>query len=257
MAFPHASPDSTFPTETDLKGKRVLVTGGTTGIGRAIVRQLGEREARIVTFGRHEPELKDSLEHVNATGAEIHGLIADVAYSEGVETVFTAVDATLDGLDILIANAGIAADGIADMSDADWRYAVNTNLCGYMACAAEAITRMKASGGGHIVFIGSISAKEKSANSSVYAATKAGVAAFAETLRKEVQGDNIRITLIEPGSVGADMQEMAPHEQREAIDKHEMLYAEELADTVIMALTRAERVNIVSMRVEPRMEKSR
>lgn len=244
-------------TSISLQNKRVLVTGGTTGIGRATVRLLAEAEARIVTFGRHDADLADSLEHARQTGAEVTGLTADVATRDGVEAVFNTVDQTLGGLDILIANAGIGGGGIADMEDADWRYVIGTNLNGYLACAKAALPRFEAAGGGHMVFIGSISAQEKSPGSSVYAATKGAIAAFAETFRKEVQDKNIRVTLIEPGSVGADMQEMSPEEQRVAIERHEMLYAEELADTILFAITRSRRTNIVSMRVEPRLEKSR
>lgn len=79
------------------------------------------------------------LEHVNVIGAEVHGLIVDVAYSEGVEMVFIVVDVHLDGLDILIVNAGIVVDGIVNMSEVDWCYVVNINLCGYMVCVAEAL----------------------------------------------------------------------------------------------------------------------
>ncbi len=180
-----------------------------------------------------------------------------MATREGVQTVFDAVDSDLGGLDILVANAGIAAESITDLSEDEWRYVIDTNLNGYIACAQQALPRFEAAGGGHIIFIGSISAKEKQPGSSIYAATKGAVATFSETLRKELQDKNIRVTLIEPGSTGADMQDMTPEEQREAIAKHEMMYAEELADTVLLALTRAERVNIVSMRVEPRLEKAR
>lgn len=240
-----------------LKGKRVLVTGGTTGIGRATVALLVQEGARVLTFGRHQPELDVSLENARGKGeGEVYGLIADVATKEGVQTVFEAVDSQLGGVDILINNAGLAAEGPQDMDDDEWRYVVDTNFTGYLACAREAVKRMEGQGG-QIVFIGSVSADFKSPGTSTYAATKAGVRVFAETLRKEVQEKNIKVTLIEPGSVGADMQEKSPEEQREAIEKMEMLYAEELAETILFTLTRSMRTDVVSMRVEPLMEKAR
>lgn len=243
---------------TSLRGKRVLVTGGTTGIGRATVARLICEGARVVTFGRHAPELEDALAHARTEakeGGEVFGLTADVSMREGVAAAFNAVDTHLGGLDILIANAGLAAAGAQDMTDAAWREAVETNVLGYIASAREALSRFKAAGGGHIVFIGSISAESQTEGTSVYAATKAAVETYAKTLRKEVMEQNVRVTLVEPGSVGADMQEKSPEEQREAIAKNEMLYAEELADTIAFALTRSHRTNVTVLRVEPLVQK--
>ncbi|UDF05314.1 SDR family oxidoreductase [Asticcacaulis sp. AND118] len=243
---------------TSLQGKRVLVTGGTTGIGRATVALLVEQGARVVTFGRHQPELEDSLRHARGINpaANLHGLTANVATREGVAAVFAAVDLHLGGLDILINNAGLAVAGAQDTPDEEWRLAAETNFLGYIACAREAIHRMQVTGSGHIVFIGSVSAEFQSPGSSVYAATKAGIETYAKTLRKEVMESNIKVTLIEPGSVGADMQDKSPEEQREAIARNEMLYAEELADTIGFALTRSARTDVSVMRVEPLLERT-
>ncbi len=240
---------------TSLQGKRILVTGGTTGIGRATVAQLAEAGAVVLTFGRHEAELHDSLENAKAFSETVYGLVADAATKDGIAKVFAAVDSQLGGLDILVANAGLSAEGAQDLPDDEWRNAVETNFVGYIASAREAIARFRTSGAGHIVFVGSISAEAQSPGTSVYAATKAGIETYAKTLRKEVMGDKIKVTLVEPGSVGADMQEKSPEEQREAIANHEMLYAEELADTILFAITRSPRTNVSVLRVEPRVQK--
>jgi 3-hydroxy acid dehydrogenase/malonic semialdehyde reductase len=240
---------------TSLQGKRVLVSGGTTGIGRATVAQLAQSGAQVLTFGRHEAELKDSLDNAHQYSETVYGFVADVSTKDGLSAVFAEVDSRLGGLDILIANAGLAVEGAQDMEDAVWRNAVETNFVGYIACARESIQRFRASGAGHIVFVGSISAEAQSPGTSVYAATKAGIETYAKTLRKEVMEENIKVTLIEPGSVGADMQEKSLEEQRALIDKHEMLFADELADTILFALTRSARTNVSVMRVEPRIQK--
>ncbi len=237
---------------TSLSGKRILVTGGTTGIGRATVALLAEQGARIVTFGRHQAELDDALAHGKEKGGEVLGLTADVATAEGVAAVFAFVDETLDGLDILVNNAGIAVEPVQKASDPAWRYGVETDFTGYLACAREALERIK--GPGHIVFVGSVAAESKSAGHSTYAAIKAGIQAYAETLRKEVAKQNIRVTLVEPGLVGADLQGTPVEEQRKKIANEEALYAEDLADTIVFALTRANRTDVVSLRVEPRLQ---
>jgi NAD(P)-dependent dehydrogenase (short-subunit alcohol dehydrogenase family) len=243
-------------THTSLAGKRILVTGGTTGIGRATVKMLAEDGARVLTFGRHQPELDDSLANAAGGQGEVSGFTAD-STREGVEKAFAEVDGRLGGIDMLVCCAALGAGPLHESEEDEWRYVVETNLVGYLACARQAIKRMEASGGGHLLFVGSISSTIKAPGESVYSATKAGIDAFAETLRKEISEEkNIKISVIQPGSVGSDMQECSPEEQREAIAHHEMLYAEEIAEAILFALTRSERCDVVTLRIEPRVQKT-
>jgi 3-hydroxy acid dehydrogenase/malonic semialdehyde reductase len=239
---------------TSLEGKRVLVTGGTTGIGRAIVLLLAQEGAKILTLGRNKDVLEETLALAEGKQGKVFGLTADVAEKEQIKYIFSEVDSKLGGIDILIANAGISADPLDETSEEDWRYAVETNLVAYMSCAKASIDRMKTGDGGHLIFVSSISAELKSPGTSVYATTKAGVDAFAETLRKEVADKNIRVSSIQPGSVKSDMQELSPEEQEEAVAREEMLAAEEIAEAVQFILTRSPRCDIVNLRIEPRLE---
>jgi len=241
---------------TSLSGKRILVTGGTTGIGRALVKMLVEEGAKVLTFGRHERELQDSLANARGGPGEVSGLTADSSVKEDVGRVFAAVDERLGGIDMLVCCAALGAEPLHEMEDDAWRYVIETNLIGYMACARQALPRMENSGGGHLLFVGSISSTIKAPGESVYTSTKAGLDAFAETLRKEVsEKRNVKVTVVQPGSVGTDMQECSEEEKREAIANHEMLYAEEVAETIVFALTRSPRTDIVTLRVEPRIQK--
>lgn len=241
---------------TSLLGKRVLVTGGTTGIGRALVKMLVEQGAHVLTFGRHERELQDSLDNAREGPGTVSGLTADSSVREDIARVFAAVDERLGGIDILVCCAALGAEPLHEMEDEAWRYVVETNLIGYMACARAALLRMERSKGGHLLFVGSISSTIKAPGESVYTSTKAGLDAFAETLRKEVSDErNVKVSVVQPGSVGTDMQECTEEEKREAIANHEMLYAEEVAETIVFALTRSPRTDIVTLRVEPRIQK--
>jgi NAD(P)-dependent dehydrogenase (short-subunit alcohol dehydrogenase family) len=242
-----------MPTER-IEGKRVLVTGGTTGIGRETVKLLASAGARLLTFGRHAPELADALGYAGLPGEA--GLVADAATPEGIETVYAALDERLGGIDVLVACAGLGAQPIFEMAGDDWRYVVETNLMAYMACAREAIRRMEGEGGGHLLFVGSISPRINAPGESVYAATKGGVASFAETLRKEVAEKNIRVTLIEPGSVDTDMQQCSEEEKREAVAREAMLHASDIAEGIVFALTRPQRCDVLVMRIEPRLQKT-
>ena len=239
-----------------LDGKRILVTGGTTGIGRATLKLLASEGARLLTFGRHEPELAEALDLARAAGADVHGLTADAASREDLHRVFDAVDERLGGLDILVVCAALGADPLHEMDEDAWRYVVDTNLVGCLACSHAAIARMKRQGGGHLLLVSSISPHIKAPGESLYAATKAGIGAFAETVRKEVAEHNIRISVVEPGSVGSDMQPCTPEEQRAAIARHEMLPAEQIAEAILFVLTRPDSCDVLNLRIEPRLQKT-
>jgi NAD(P)-dependent dehydrogenase (short-subunit alcohol dehydrogenase family) len=240
---------------TMLAGKRVLVTGGTTGIGRATVQLLAGQGAQILTFGRDRRALEDCLASVRDSPGEVLGITADVATRQGIAEIFAAVDGQLGGIDILVSCAALGAEPIHEMNDDDWRYVIETNLIGSLACARGAIERMERDGG-HLLFVGSISTEIKAEGESVYAATKAGLQAFAETLRKEIAERNIKVSVIQPGSTATDMQECSEDEKREAVAAHEMLHAEEVAQAIGFVLTRSERADVVNLRIEPRVQKT-
>jgi NADP-dependent 3-hydroxy acid dehydrogenase YdfG len=239
---------------TPLKDRRILVTGGTTGIGRAIVRLLGSEGSRVFTFGRHKAGLEDALKAARADGSEVDGMVADAASVKDIARVFARAEKFLGGLDVLIDNAAVSGDALADTPDSEWRYIVEANLLGYMAFAREAATRMKK--GGHIILIGSVSADNRDAGGSIYVATKAGVQGFAEAFRKEMIDKDVKVTLLEPGTVGSDMQEETPAQQRRKIKKHEMLRAEDIAVGVHYILTQPERCLVTTMTIRPRMQRN-
>lgn len=237
----------------DLAGKRILLTGGSTGIGRAMLKLFAKGGARVLTFAREQTALDEALKIASAERGEVHGLTADIARRNDVERIFAEVDAKLGGLDIVISNAALGAEPIDEMADGDWRYVVDVNLVGALAVTRGALKRMEK--GAQVVIVGSISADIHAPGESVYSATKAGLAAFAETLRKEVEERDIRVSLVEPGTVGSDMQKASPEQQREKIAREEMLMAEDIAEAVGFILTRRARIDIVSLRIEPRIQK--
>jgi 3-hydroxy acid dehydrogenase/malonic semialdehyde reductase len=237
-------------------GKRVLVTGGTTGIGRAAVAMFAKHGAHVLTFGRHQSSLDDSLAASDGGSGVADGVIADAASKEDMDRVFATVDDRLGGIDLLVTCAAIGAEPLHEMAEDDWRQVIETNLIGTLAAARRAIPRMEAQGGGHLVFVGSISVDIKKPGESVYAATKAGIQAFAETLHKEVADKNIKVSVIQPGSVATPMQECRDDEKAQAIADHEMLYADEVAEAILFTATRSGRADIVNLRIEPVRQKT-
>ncbi|WP_260596634.1 SDR family oxidoreductase [Sphingomonas endolithica] len=237
-------------------GKRVLVTGGTAGIGRATVAMFAKEGAHVMTFGRHQSSLDESLADAAGVAGSAEGLIADVATAEDMDRVFAAVDDKLGGIDLLVTCAAIGAEPLYEMAEDDWRRVIETNLIGTLAAARRAIPRMEAQGGGQLIFVGSISVDIKKPGESVYAATKAGIQAFAETLHKEVADKNIKVSVIEPGSVATPMQECSDDEKAKAIADHEMLFADDVAEAILFAATRSAGADIVNLRIEPVRQKT-
>jgi len=239
-----------------LAGRSVMVTGGTLGIGRAIARLLAAEGAEMFIFSRDGVHVNDGLAAIREVGGDPEGMVADVAKAEDVDKVYAAARRKFDRLDVLIANAGISGEGIAEMANRDWRYVIDTNLVGAMASAREALLWMSERNKGHIVIIGSMSAEREGKGSSVYVAGKSGLRGFAESFHKEAREKGVKVTLIEPGQVGSNMQEASPAEQRRAINRRTMLRAEDVAVAVHYVLTQPERCDVTFLQIRPHGEEA-
>src|SRR5512139_3024347 len=116
-----------------VNGKNILITGGTTGIGRSTAILLAAQGAQVMIFGRHEQELKDAVRDIQATGGTVSGFTADTSNPDDIRRVFKEVDREMGRLDILINNAALGYKSVVEGEYKDWQYIVSTNLLGYMA----------------------------------------------------------------------------------------------------------------------------
>ena len=238
-----------------LQDRAVVVTGGTTGIGRSTAVALVKQGANVLIFGRHGNELDDALEDIEAlAGRAAYGVIADQSRWEDMQWVFDAADEKIGGCEILINNAAVQAGSILESDYPDWDYAVRTNLLGYMACCRLAIDRMSRKNRGHIVNVGSLSADEREPEGNVYVATKSAIRGFSEALRKGVNEKGIKVTLIEPGTVGTDMNTAAPSEQEEKEGEGKMLKAEDIAECICYTLTQPWRCDVIAVQIRPHLQ---
>lgn len=242
-----------------LARKRILITGGSGGVGRAVAARMVAEGARVLIADRDELHLRQVADEVRASAGpgEIDFVTADLSSASGVARVFDRVDSRLGGLDTLVACAGVGSGPLMEMPDADWRYVIESNLVSYVACTQGAIERMRAAEIQHglLILVGSISVHIKAVGESVYNASKGGVASFAETLRKELIPESIRVTLIEPGAIGSGMQPFSPEERARLIDANELLPPAEVAEAIMFAATRRPGVDIVTLRIEPLVQK--
>lgn len=239
--------------QPSLGGRRAIVTGGTTGIGRAIAVLLASNGVRVFICGRNADHLEDALARIREVG-DGDGIAVDLAKAEGVEHFFAAAEAWLGGLDIAVINAAVPADALAETSEDDTRYQIETDFTAYLVTTQKAAERMRA--GSDIVLIGSMSAVSRKGGSSIYVAAKSGIQGFARSLREELAERDIKVGLIEPGFTGADFQypDFPPDKQVELINAHKMLRAEDIAAAAHYMLTQPRRTAVSLMRVETRLE---
>ncbi|MBO9711737.1 SDR family oxidoreductase [Sphingomonas sp.] len=256
-------PDLTEPPVRDLSdahtempalaGRKAIVTGGTTGIGRAIAVLLASEGVKVYVCGRDPQHLEDGLDRIRQVG-DGDGMSVDLADADGVDRFIAGASDYLGDFDIAIVNAAIPAQGLTQMSAEELRYAIATDFTAYLATAHAAAAIMKDHG--DIVLIGSMSAHVLGPGSSVYAGMKAGIAGFAEALRKELGPKGIKVCNVEPGKTGADFQypSFSAEEQAEQINKDWMLRAEDIAVACHYLLTQPRRAVVQQITIAPRTQ---
>ncbi|WP_375287159.1 SDR family oxidoreductase [Sphingomonas sp.] len=237
---------------TSVKGRRALITGGTTGIGRAIAVLLASEGARVFVCGRDPQHLEDALAAIRAVG-EGDGISIDLVDPEATGRLFDAAAEALGGLDIAVMNAAVPAEGLTDMSEAEIREAIAVDFTAYLLGAKHASQRIEH---GDIVLIGSMSAHVLGPGSTVYAGIKAGIAGFSEALRRELGDDRIRVSLVEPGKTKADFPkpDVSDAEQKEKVAKEETLRAQDIAVGVHYLLTQPSRTVVQQLTIVPRAQ---
>jgi NADP-dependent 3-hydroxy acid dehydrogenase YdfG len=236
-----------------LQGRRAIITGGTTGIGRAIAVLLASEGVKVFVCGRDPQHLSDGLARIREVG-EGDGISLDLAEDEGVDRFVAAARDYFGDFDIAVVNAAIPTRGITKVSPDELRYAIATDFTAYLTTTKAAADVMKDHG--DIVLIGSVSAHLLSGESSVYAGIKAGIAGFSEALRRELAPKGIKVGFIEPAKTGADFQykEFTAEEQAGEINKETMLRAEDIAVAAHYMLTQPRRANVQQIVIAPRAE---
>lgn len=209
-----------------MPGRVVLVTGGNRGIGAAIAaafHEAGDRVAVTSRGGPVEPYLT---------------VPCDVTSSEDVDAAFAAVEAELGPVEVLVANAGVTADGLLlSMREEAWERVIDTNLTGAYRLARRATSKMIRARRGRIVLVSSVVALTGSAGQVNYAASKAGLVGFARSLARELGGRGVTVNVVAPGFVETDMTAGLPEGRRAevlaAVPLGRMAAPEEVAGAVV------------------------
>ncbi|GAB4325296.1 MAG: 3-ketoacyl-ACP reductase [Candidatus Zixiibacteriota bacterium] len=187
-----------------LKGRRVIVTGASKGIGRAIAERLADEGARLAILARSKDRLNECQAGCAERGAECEAIVSDVADAASVSSAMNVALEWLGGVDVLVNNAGVGYFGsIEELDIEQFDEMVGTNLRGVYLCSRAVVPRMKSDGGGVIINIASIAGKNGFKGGSGYSASKFGVMGMTECMSLDLRPHNIRVAAICPGSVNA------------------------------------------------------
>ena len=232
----------------NLKGKIALVTGATRGIGRAVAERLLQAGASVAINGQSDESVSKALVQMRQNyvgqGVGVTGLAADVRNAEAVKALFEHVDGELGGLDILVNNAGVGRfSDLAAMTPAEWNLILETNLTGVYLCCHEALLRFRKRGGGFIVNIASLAAKNPFAGGAAYNASKFGLVGMSEAIMLDHRYENVRVSSILPGSVSTDFSRSGQADWK--------IQPEDVAEAVAMVLAIPERTMISHVEIRP------
>ncbi len=198
----------------NLKGKVALVTGATRGIGRAIAERLMADGATVIGTATTEAGASSISEYLGENGK---GCVLNVASSESIETLLSAIKAQWGGIDILVNNAGITRDNLLmRMKEDEWQDILETNLTSIFRMSKAVLRDMMKKRHGRIVNVGSVVGSMGNAGQVNYAAAKAGVLGFTKSLAREVASRGITVNTVAPGFIETDMTKSLTDEQRAA-----------------------------------------
>ena len=185
----------------DLTGRRAVVTGGAQGFGRAIAERFVESGASVALWDLDADLTARTARELGAKGA-VHAVTVDVAKMADVQAATGETARILGGIDILVANAGIAGPNFTtwEYPPEDWARVIEVDLLSVYYCCRAIVPLMLAQKYGRIVTISSVAGKEGNANASAYSAAKAGVIALTKSLGKELAGENIAVNCITPAA---------------------------------------------------------
>lgn len=202
-----------------LKGKNAIVTGGTRGIGKAIVLDLADNGCNVVFTYQSSVEAAKLIEsEAGSKGVKILGIQADASiYADAEKTINFALE-NLNGLDILVNNAGITKDNLLlRMSEADFDSVIAANLKSVFNYTKTAIKPMMSKRYGRIINLTSVVALTGNPGQANYVSSKAGVIGFTKSASKELASRNITVNAVAPGFVATDMTERLNEQQKDAI----------------------------------------
>jgi NADP-dependent 3-hydroxy acid dehydrogenase YdfG len=241
--------------ERKLSGKAALVTGASSGIGEATALALASEGASVGICARRLDRLDDLAARIRDAGGEALPVQTDVTTEIAMADAVARVVQEFGRLDMLLAIAGIGvAAPFENTSTSEYRQMFDVNVLGLLYSIHAALPLMKTQRDGHIVVLSSGTGRYIHP-STVYSASKHAASALAESLRREVSKDGIRVTCVEPGAVSTEFISQMRADVRDAVNTRlagmELLKAEDVAAAILYAVTQPKRVNVNILTLYP------
>lgn len=214
--------------------RTALVTGGGSGIGKAIALRLAAGGYQVAVAGRRPAPLQQTRQQIEAAGGFAIAIQADISDELQARDLIRSADEKLGGLGVLVNNAALLAGSgeFLDLDSEQFRKVIETNLTGTFYCCQEAYRLMKRAGGGAIINIASVAGVQAWAGTGAYSASKHGVMALTGALADEARAHNIRVSAICPGGVANDLVDGSAQE----IQASGRISPYDVADTVFYLL---------------------
>ena len=242
--------------------KIALITGATSGIGKATAIKLAEAGYSTIITGRRKERLDELAKELTDKGIQVLTLQFDVRNQTEVHNAIAGLPSEWQNIDVLVNNAGLAVgtspiqDGIVD----DWERMIDTNVKGLLYVTHEVAPLMIKNGKGHIVNLASVAGKEVYPGGNVYCATKHAVDALSKAMRIDMLQHNIKVTNIAPGMVETEFSIVRYKGDTQAADNVYKgitpLTGENIADTIVFAVTRPAHVCLNDIQIMPTAQAS-
>lgn len=227
---------------------RILITGGSSGIGEALAMRLADGTNNIFITGRSEEKLKAVCERIGENGSSYHYKSGDVSNKDDVQAIVKDAVQKMGGIDVLVANAGTGAFKLVEeISDEEFDSQFDTNVKGVWLFIREVLPHMKEQGSGQITVTSSNLGFETTARGSIYCATKFALQGMVGSIRKELEGTGVKIGTINPG--GVDTPWFGDYDESE--EKRNRLGVEEVVDAFMLMIKQGVRSNIGHILLQP------
>src|SRR5207253_3009163 len=240
----------------NIKGKVVVITGASSGLGEATARLLSAEGASVVLGARRVERLQSLADELTRSGGKALATATDVTDREQVKRLVDAAVQTFQRIDVMINNAGLMPQAPLERLKIDeWDRMIDVNIKGVLYGIAAALPYMKQQKAGHFINVSSVAGHRVGPGSAVYAATKHAVRALSEGLRQEVKPYNIRTTVISPGAVATELPNSVT--DPDAAERIRKFYedvaipAESFARAVAFAISQPEEVDINEILFRP------
>ena len=239
-----------------IRGKVVVITGASSGLGEAAARLLSAQGATVVLGARRSDRLQSLADELSGSGGKALAIATDVTHRNQVKRLVDTAAQKFGRVDVMINNAGIMPRApLERLTIDDWDRTIDVNVKGVLYGIAAALPHMKKQKSGHMIFVSSVAGHKIGPDFAVYAATKHAVRALAEGFRQEVKPYNIRTTIISPGAVATELPDSVT--EQDIAEKIRTYYdeiaipAESFAQAVVFAMSQPEEVDVNEILFRP------